>query len=103
MGKKDYGFKFLNLKKGESFYGEDGSYGYKDKDGSGQYFGNNGSYGYSDKDGTSQYFDHDVCNDDDSDYDNDDDEEYDDGDTSLASAITDLGDAIVDLIKLFKK
>lgn len=55
MSNKDYGNVFLNLKKGDSFYGENGASGYRSEDGSGSFYDNNGSWGFFDSDGSASY------------------------------------------------
>lgn len=52
---EDYGLKFLLLKKGESFFGDDGEYGYRNQDGTGYYSSPDGSYGYFNEDGTAHF------------------------------------------------
>lgn len=39
-----------------SYYDDDGSWGYRNEDGSGSYYGADGSWGYINSDGSSSYF-----------------------------------------------
>lgn len=101
--------KFFELEKGESFEDEDGSWGYRNEDGTGSYNGVDGSWGYLNEDGTGAYH----SNDGNSYYrnpyeyyeyeDEDNDEaENEDNDCPLADAIESAGEAIISIIKLFK-
>ena len=53
----DHGWDFLNSNdRDSSYFGSDGSWGYKNSDGSGSYFGEDGSWGYKNPDGSGSYF-----------------------------------------------
>lgn len=64
-----------------SYYGEDGSWGYQNEDGSGSYYGADGSWGYKNADGSGSYYESDNSS---TYYDVDDDE--DDGDEYSSSS-----------------
>ena len=55
--KRDRGWEYLNSDGEEgSFYEDDGSWGYKNEDGSGSFYGADGSWGYRNADGSSSYY-----------------------------------------------
>lgn len=55
----DWGYK--NDDGSGSFYGKDGSWGYVDADGNGSYYGKDGSWGYINPDGSGSYFGKNTC------------------------------------------
>lgn len=55
---KNKGWDYLtsDSQDGEPYYDDDGSWGYRNEDGSGSYYGADGSWGYINSDGSSSYF-----------------------------------------------
>ena len=58
MSGKDKGWDYLNSDDVNDTYntGDDGSWGYKNDDGSGSYYGEDGSWGYQNSDGSGSYY-----------------------------------------------
>lgn len=58
MRKKDRGWEYLNSSMDDFNYDKenDGSWGYKNDDGSGSFYGSDGSWGYTNSDGSASYY-----------------------------------------------
>lgn len=56
MGKKDYGWEYLNSDDNDSNIYEDDGWEYKDEEGSDTYCGTDGSWGYKNSDGSATYY-----------------------------------------------
>lgn len=58
-GDEDGSWGYKNADGSASYYGADGSWGYKNADGSGSYYGEDGSWGYKNEDGSGSYYESD--------------------------------------------